>query len=149
MTMQTTRRAILGCALLMIVMPTLADEDDKPFAEHRVVLQLSESDAASQRLVLSIANNLIRHYGSPDLVDIEIVVFGPGIELLLADGENEERISSLVAAGVRFVGCMNTVETLARKNGATPELNPVMIPTQTGVAHIIERADQGFTLIRP
>ena len=104
MTIQTTRRAILGCALLMIVMPTLADEDDKPFAEHRVVLQLSESDAASQRLVLSIANNLIRHYGSPDLVDIEIVVFGPGIELLFADGDNEERISSLVAAGVRFVG---------------------------------------------
>lgn len=126
-----------------------ADDDEKPFAEDRVVLQLSESGDAEQRLVLSIANNLIKHYGGPDFIDIEIVAFGPGISLLFKGSQHAERISSLVANGVRFVGCLNTIETLARRDGKAPEMSPVMIPVQTGVAHIIQRANEGFTVIRP
>jgi len=139
----------LATSLVVFVASIATADDDKPFAEDRVVLQLSESGDAQQRLVLSIANNLIKHYGGPDFIDIEIVAFGPGISLLFADNENVERISSLVANGVRFVGCMNTIETLARRDGKAPEMNPVMIPVQTGVAHIIQRANEGFTVIRP
>jgi len=131
--------------------PAVAGEtaDDKPFAEARVVLQLSQGEASYQTQVLNIANNLIRHYGGPDFVDIEIVAFGPGIRLLFADNENRERISSLAANGVRFVGCMNTVETLERTTGERPELNPLTVPVQTGVAHLVERATQGYVVIRP
>jgi intracellular sulfur oxidation DsrE/DsrF family protein len=127
----------------------LPGDDNKPFAEDRIVLQLSESGDSAQRLVLSIASNLIGHYGGPDLVDIEIVAFGPGIALMFADNQNAERISSLVANGVRFVGCMNTVETIARREGKAPKLNPDMIPVKTGVAHIIQRVKAGFIVIRP
>lgn len=41
--------------------PALAQQvplQDKPFAEHRIVLQLSDGDARKQALVLSVANNL-------------------------------------------------------------------------------------------
>jgi intracellular sulfur oxidation DsrE/DsrF family protein len=99
--------------------------------------------------VLSVANNLIKHYGGPDLVDIEIVAFGPGLALLYADNENSERISSLAANGVRFVGCMNTLDTIERKTGERPKLNPVTVPVQTGVAHLIDRAEQDYVIIRP
>jgi intracellular sulfur oxidation DsrE/DsrF family protein len=129
---------------------TLANAgDEKPFAEARLVLQLSEGGADDQSMVLNIANNLIKHYGGPDFVDIEIVAFGPGIELLHADNANLERISSLAASGVRFVGCMNTVSTIERSTGTKLELNPVMIPVQTGVAHLVERAGQGYFVVRP
>ena len=123
--------------------------DDKPFAEARVVLQLSEGDAEYQSRVLSVANNLIKHYGGPDFVDIEIVAFGPGLALLYADNENLERISSLAANGVRFIGCMNTLDTIERTTGKRPELNPLTIPVQTGVAHLVERASQGYVIVRP
>jgi len=123
--------------------------DDKPFAEVRVVLQLSDGDPRHQAQVLNVAGNLITHYGSPDLVDIEIVAFGPGIELLFEGNENATRISSLAESGVRFVGCMNTVETIARQTGKHPKLNPLTIPVQAGVAHLIDRTAQGYTLIRP
>jgi intracellular sulfur oxidation DsrE/DsrF family protein len=122
---------------------------DKPFAEARVVLQLSEGGTEYQSRVLSVANNLIKHYGGPDFVDIEIVAFGPGIALLYADNENLERISSLGTNGVRFIGCMNTMDTIERTTGARPELNPLTIPVQTGVAHLVERASQGFVVVRP
>jgi len=132
-----------------LAQPLIAGDDEKPFAEAHVVLQLSDGESERQARILSIANNLIKHYGGPDFIDIEIVAFGPGIALLYADNENLERISSLAANGVRFIGCMNTVDTIERKTGKRPKLNPLTIPVQTGVAHLIDRASQGFVIVRP
>lgn len=129
--------------------PIVAEEADKPFAEAHIVLQVSDSDAAVQRRVISIANNLIKHYGGPDFVDIEIVTFGPGLSLLYPDGPEHERISSLQANGVRFVGCLNTVASIERKTGKRPELIAGTIFVKTGVAHLVERASEGFVVIRP
>ncbi len=124
-------------------------EDPKPFAEARVILQLSDADERKQSIVLDVANNLIKHYGGPDMVDIEIIAFGPGIGLLYADNSRGERIDSLVVSGVRFVACMNTVDTVERVTGERPTLTEHAIPVQTGVAHIVRRAGEGFVLVRP
>jgi intracellular sulfur oxidation DsrE/DsrF family protein len=67
----------------------------KPFAEKKVVLQVSDDDASKQTLVLNVASNLIKHYG-PNRVDVEIVAFGSGLRLLFADNSN----AALVDAGV-------------------------------------------------
>jgi intracellular sulfur oxidation DsrE/DsrF family protein len=122
-------------------------EDEKPFAEARVVLQLS--DQTREDVVLDVANNLIRHYGSSDLVDIEIVTFGPGIRLLYEGSDHAARISSLVDSGVRFYICGNTLDMVERETGSRPDVSPDATPVPAGVAHIIERVEQGFTLIRP
>ncbi len=127
--------------------PTLSG--DKPFAEASVVLQLADADAETQGRTLSVANNLIKHYGGPDFVDIEIVAYGPGISLLYPDNAANERVMSLVANGVRFIACLNTLETIARQTGNRPAVIAEAIPVQTGVAHMIERAEQGFAVIRP
>jgi intracellular sulfur oxidation DsrE/DsrF family protein len=126
-----------------------ADDEGKPFAEAMIVLQVADGDAESQTRVLNVANNLIKHYGGPDFVDIEIVAYGPGLSLLFAGSANEERISSLLANDVRFVACMNTVDSIERATGKRPELLPEAIPVQTGVARLVERAQQGFVVIRP
>ena len=152
MTYQTVRR--IPVFLLLIVGVSFAfaaqpQNEDKPFAEVHVILQLSDSSAERQSAVLDVANNLIKHYGGPEYVDIEIVAFGPGIRLLFANNENSVRISSLVDNGVRFVACMNTVNSLERLRGIRPELNENAIPVQTGVAHILARMDQGYRLVRP
>ncbi len=144
-----------GLLLLLLASVSYADNDelpvndDKPFAEEFIILQLSERDAAKQDAVLSVANNLIKHYDSADVVDIEIIAFGPGMDLLIAGNPREERISSLVEYGVRFVGCMNTVDTIERTTGERPELNEHTIPVQTGVAHVVERVRQGYVLVKP
>jgi len=147
------KSAVLAILLFMAAVlapPTAnAQDDDKPFAEAHIVLQLADGDAASQERVLSVANNLIKHYGGPDFVDIEIVAYGPGLALLFTGNENEERIDSLLANDVRFVGCLNTVESIERKTGTRPELMPETIFVQTGVAQLVQRAQQGFVVIRP
>ena len=152
-----TRRALALVALAACALQTVAVgaversplPDDKPFAEVHVVLQLSDGDAQHQAQVLNVAGNLISHYGGPDLIDIEIVAFGPGLALLFDGNENAARISSLAESGVRFIGCMNTVETIARQTGKHPKLNPLTIPVQAGVAHLIDRSAQGYSVIRP
>jgi hypothetical protein len=143
--------SVVFCCLLCAFAYADAEDngDEKPFAEAHIVLQLADEDARIQARVLSVANNLIKHYGGPDLVDIEIVAYGPGISLLFPDNANNSRISSLLANDVRFVGCMNTVETITRKTGKRPELIPETIPVQTGVARLVERASQGYVVIRP
>src|SRR5210317_1042419 len=136
-------------ALLLLAAPAGAQNEDKPFGEAHIVLQLSDDDEQVQARVINVANNLIKHYGGPDFVDIEIVAYGPGLSLLFPGNANEERISSLLTNEVRFVGCMNTVESIERATGERPDLIPETIPVQTGVARLVERAQQGFVVIRP
>lgn len=147
--MKLTLSFAVALLFLAAFPPALAEESEKPFAEAHIVLQLADGDDQSQARVLSVANNLIKHYGGPDLVDIEIVAYGPGISLLYPDNPNRERISSLITNEVRFVGCLNTLNTIERKTGKRPQLIPEAIKVQTGVARLVERAQQGFVVIRP
>jgi hypothetical protein len=138
-------------ALIMTAAAFAAEQaplPDKPFAEHRVVLQLSDNDPGKQGLVISVANNLLKFY-DPDKVAIEVVAFGPGIELLRPDNGNRKRVESLVAQGVRFAICLNTVDTIERDSGKRPEFIAAATPVQVGVGHILSLTENGFTLVRP
>src|SRR6202158_3294405 len=109
---------------------------DKPFAEHRIALQLSDNDPKKQALVISVAYNLLKFY-DPDKVAIEVVAFGPGIDLLRADNGNRKLVESLIAQGVRFDVCLNTVDTVERDTGNRPQIIPAATPVQVGVGQIL------------
>jgi hypothetical protein len=121
---------------------------DKPFAEHKIVLQLSDNDVRKQNLVISVANNLLKFY-DPDKVAIEVVAFGPGIELLRSESPARKQIESLIAQGVRFDVCLNTVDTIERETGRRPEIMPGATPVQVGVGQILFLTENGYTLVRP
>jgi hypothetical protein len=54
-------RLVLICALC-ISGPLLAQEE-KPFAENKFVLQISDMDPSKQTLVLNVAGNILKAYG--------------------------------------------------------------------------------------
>lgn len=142
----------LWAALLLGLLSTgalAAGNPDKPFAEKHVVLQISDPDPFKQTLVLNVAGNLIKHYG-PDKVDVEIVAFGPGLRLLLAENDNSDRIDNLVnSAQVRFSACENTLAKYTQNLGHEPALNAHATHVSAGVVRIIDLIDQGYTLIKP
>src|SRR4051794_21952161 len=142
----------LACALLLTPLSTVFAEPatlpDKPFAEHRLALQLSDSDPKKEGLVISIANNLLKAY-DPDKIAIEVVTFGPGIDLLRPENPNRQRVESLIAQGVKFDVCLNTVDTIERESGKRPAFIPAAIPVQVGVAQILALTENGFTVVRP
>ena len=145
-------RACANAMMIAIAAPAVGAEPaplpDKPFAEHRIVLQLSDNDPKKQSLVISVAYNLLKLY-DPDKVAIEVVAFGPGIELLFPDNANRQRIESLVAQGVKFDICLNTVDTIERDTGKRPQYIPAAIPVQVGVGQILSLTENGYTLVRP
>jgi intracellular sulfur oxidation DsrE/DsrF family protein len=149
-----TRCAVLVLAAAAIALapaaaqtPASPPSPDKPFAEHHLVLQLSDREQDKQALVISIANNLLKHYG-PDKVAIEVVAFGPGIDLLRTESANRSRVDSLISQGVQFDICMNTVDTLERE-GKHVNINPKAVKVQVGVARILALTEKGYTLVRP
>ena len=137
---------------LMTVAPAVGAEPaplpDKPFAEHRIVLQLSDNDPKKQGLVISVAYNLLKLY-DPDKVAIEVVAFGPGIDLLFPGNANRARIESLVAQGVKFDICLNTVDTIERDTGKRPQYIAAATPVQVGVGQILSLVENGYILVRP
>jgi intracellular sulfur oxidation DsrE/DsrF family protein len=122
--------------------------DDAPFAEHHLALQLSDRDQTKQSLVLSVANNMVTIYG-PDMIALEVVAFGPGIDLVRGDSPNRIAVDSLIAQGVTFDVCMNTVEAIERETGKRPYINEKARPVQAGVARILRLVEKGYTLVRP
>ena len=121
---------------------------DKPFAEHKIVLQLSDNDPRKQALVISVANNLLKFY-DPDKVAIEVVAFGPGIDMLRSENPSRKQVESLIAQGVRFDVCLNTVDTIERETGRRPDIMPAATPVQVGVGQILLLTENGYTLVRP
>jgi len=146
MTPNRSRAAWLLCLFYLFCAPLYAE--DKPFAEAKVVLQISDEDPSKQTLVLNVANNLINFYG-PDKVDIEIVAFGPGLRLLFADNSNATRIGGLSGSGVRFAACGNTIKGMTKILGHEPEINPLATKVPAGIVRILELTEQGFTLVKP
>lgn len=140
---------LLVTVLAMLSVAAFANETEelKPFAEVRVVLQLS--DQQNEAVVLDVANNLIKNYGGPDFIDIEIVTFGKGVRLMFAGGQHETRIASLVENGVRFYVCENTLDTIERETGSRPEISEHAEFVRAGVARIIDKVAEGYTLVRP
>jgi intracellular sulfur oxidation DsrE/DsrF family protein len=141
---------VLLAGMLQLSAAASADvADAKPFAEKKVVLQISDDDSTKQTLVLNVASNLIKYYG-PDKVDVEIVAFGPGLRLLFAENSNAPRVDSLATdSGVRFSACDNTTRKVTAALGHAPEFNSHAGHVDAGVVRILELVQQGYTLIKP
>ena len=145
-------RVVIATFLIVAAAPAARAQQtplqDKPFAEHKIVLQLSDNDPRKQGLVLSVASNLMKHF-DPDKIAIEIVTFGPGIELLGPENPNRKMVESLIVQGARFDICLNTVDTIERDSGKRPAFIPAATPVQVGVAQILFLTENGYTLVRP
>ena len=138
----------LAAILAALVTPISMAQEEKPFADQKLVLQISDMDPDKQTLVLNVASNIMKFYG-PDKADVEIVAFGPGLRLLFAENSNAGRIEGLTQSGVRFAACNNTITNMTKTLGHAPALNPEATVVPGGIVRIKELADQGFLLVKP
>ena len=135
--------------LLAVAAPQQAlAQEEKAFAEHKFVLQISDMDPSKQTLVLNVANNILKAYGT-DQVDIEIVAFSAGLRLLFEDNANAGRIDGLVQSGVRFFACQNTIDNMSNTLGRPVKINKHASSGKGGIVRIKELVDQGYMLAKP
>ena len=114
-------------------------------ATNKVVLQVSDNDAAKWNLALNNARNVQTDLGEKN-VDIEIVAYGPGINMLKLDSPVANRVSEALGKGIKVVACENTMtNTKTTKGDMYPGISYVM----AGVTHIMKRQREGWAYIRP
>jgi len=114
-------------------------------AKAKVVIQVSDGDAAKWNTALNNAKNVQDELGASK-VDIEIVAYGPGIGMLKADAITSNRIIDATKAGVQVIACENTmtVQKLTRA-----DMNPAIGYVRTGVVQLMNRQREGWAYIRP
>ncbi|MDQ6618786.1 MAG: DsrE family protein [Pseudomonadota bacterium] len=139
---------ITAAALAVFASASLAQVPVKSQAvatRNRVVMQVSDNDAAKWNLALNNARNLQSDLG-PDKVDIEIVVYGPGIGMLKRESPVASRIDEAITAGVAVVACENT---MAGAKLTKPDMLPHIGFVPAGVVELMQKQQQGYAYIRP
>jgi len=150
--MKTRRFVGLTNSLVLIftlfISTTLLAQEEKPFAENKFVLQISDMDPSKQTLVLNVAGNILKAYGQ-DQADVEIVAFGPGLRLLFEGNSNSGRIDGLVSSGVRFFACENTINNMSKILDEPLKVNAHATSGKGGIVRIKELTDKGYLLVKP
>ena len=117
-------------------------------AHHKLVIQVSSGDQKAMNIALNNAVNVQKDYGI-DNVDVEIVAYGPGLQMLTAKHKLNKRVSSLAQQNITFSACNNTMKAIAKKSGKKPKLTEGVQVVSAGVSRIIELQEEGYSYIRP
>jgi intracellular sulfur oxidation DsrE/DsrF family protein len=121
--------------------------------QHRVVIQVSENDPKIMNLALNNAENLAKSYEqSGEAVQIEIVAYGPGLNMVRSDTSPvKDRLAALVGRPqpITFTGCGNTMSAQSKQEGKEISLLPETHLVPTGIGRIVQLQEQGWTYIRP
>ena len=111
----------------------------------KIVLQVSDNDPAKWNLALNNARNAQDDLGK-DNIDIEIVVYGPGIHMLRMDATTATRATQAIQSGISIVACENTM-TAQKINKA--DMHDAISYVPAGVIQLMKRQQQGWAYIRP
>ena len=126
------------------------------FAEgktHHVAIHVDQNDPQVMNMALNNAQNVDAYYKSVgDDVVIEMVAYGPGLHMLVADKSPvRDRIAamSLELGNITFAACGNTIKGMEKKTGQAVTLMEEANVVPSGVVRLIELQEQGFAYVRP
>ena len=130
---------------LAAALPLLANVYAQAAKRAGIVIQMSDNDAAKWNLALNNAKNLQEDVGAAN-VDIELVAYGPGINMFKLESPVAARIAEALKAGVKVVICENTMRgQKVTKDDMLPDL--AYVPA--GVTELMKKQQAGWAYLRP
>ena len=113
--------------------------------KNKLVFQVSDAEPQKWNLALNNAKNVQDDLGA-GAVQIEIVVYGPGIGMLKQDSVAGNRVADALKAGVTIVACKNTmtVQKLVKD-----DMLPAIGYVKAGVVELMKKQQDGYAYIRP
>ncbi|MFY9696580.1 MAG: hypothetical protein WA776_00245 [Xanthobacteraceae bacterium] len=149
-----TRSFFIALAVGLITLGGAHAQGGKP---HRIAIQVDQNDPAVMNLALNNAENIIEYYrGKGEDVDIEIVAYGPGLNMLRADTSPvKDRIAQMASsdatfpAKLAFSACNNTLQGMEKREGHAITIIPQAKMVPAGVVRLSELEEQGWSYIRP
>jgi intracellular sulfur oxidation DsrE/DsrF family protein len=139
--------ALLFAMALMASWPMHAADTPvgRPKTIHKVVFQVSDGEPQKWYLTLSNVKNVQQDLGIKN-VQIEVVVYGPGLDMVLLETEIAEKIDEAIGSGVKIVACENTM--IGRKL-THADMYPAIDYVKAGVVELMKRQREGWAYIRP
>ena len=109
------------------------------------VIQVSDNDPAKWNLALNNAKNVKQALGK-DNTDVEIVAYGPGLNMLKLESSVGNGIQDAEKSGVQVIACGNTMKA---QKVTKEDLLPGVAVVPAGVLEIGAKQQLGWTYIRP
>jgi uncharacterized protein len=113
--------------------------------KQKLVVQVSDNDPKKWNLALNNMKNVQDALGK-DKVDIELVAYGPGIDMLKMESTAGNRVNDAVAGGIKVVACENTMD--AQKLTKADMLKGISY-VPAGVIELMQKQKEGYAYIRP
>ncbi len=120
---------------------------------HHIAIHVNQNDPQVMNMALNNVRNIRKYYDSVgDEVVIEVVAYGPGLNMFIPDKSPvEDRIKtlSLEIENLSFSACGNTRRKMSRKLGhEVPIMEEVQV-VPSGVVRLVELQEQGYAYVRP
>jgi uncharacterized protein len=122
---------------------------------HRIVIQVDQDDPAVMNLALNNATNFIDYYRAQQIdVEVDLVTYGSGLHMLRDDTSPvKDRIKQLkdfaFPSTVQFSACNNTKENMEKKEGKPVTIISDAVLVPSGVVHLSELQEKGWTYLKP
>ena len=123
--------------------------------EHKVVFQVDQNDPATMNLVLNNVQNTLEYYhGKNEDVKVEVVAYGPGLNMLRDDKSPvKDRLKRMkegsFPSSLQFSACHNTMMGMEKKEGHPISIVPEAKIVPSGVVRLNELQEEGWSYIRP
>jgi len=146
-------------ALFVLVLGTLVAAGQPANAAeggkaHRIAIQVDVNDPAVMNLALNNAANVVSYFkGRGEDAKVEIVAYGPGLNMLRADTspvkDRIRQMSEHNGSAMKFSACGNTKAAMEKSEGKTiPIINQATV-VPSGVVRLMELQEQGWSYLRP
>lgn len=142
--MQAWKHATAVIALALVALAPLAAQAQGK-DHYKVVLQVSDGDPGTWNLALNNANNVLHDLGKGN-VDIEIVAYGPGINMLKSDSKVAARLAQALDSSIGIEACENSMQRFKLQKS---DMYGGIAYVPSGVVHIMKRQREGWQYIRP
>ncbi len=144
---RTMRREFLAIASVagLAMLAPVAAQAQTSAVKYKAVLQVSDGDPQKWNLTLNNAKNVQDDLGA-SAVDLEVVVYGPGIGMLKLESPVAVRVAEALRSGVKVVACENTMKGQHLEQS---DMLPEIAYVRAGVVELIVRQRDGYAYIRP
>lgn len=123
---------------------------------HKIAIQVDQNEPGVMNLALNNVQNIAEYYRDKhEDVQIELVAYGPGLNMLRADKSPvKQRIAAIVqgnelSSKVVFSACANTKAAMEKAEGHAIEIIPQASMVPSGVVRLSELQEQGYSYIKP
>jgi uncharacterized protein len=121
---------------------------------HRVAIQVDQNDPAVMNLALNNATNVFEYYRTKgELVEINIVTYGPGLYMLRDSSPVRDRIKELknlaFPGKIQFSACSITKQGMEKREGQSITILPEASLVPSGVITLMELQEEGWSYVRP